>query len=156
MTQNDKKGFTPISIAAREIRHEITFNAGGSITFSTDLTAYFVQQNNGSGAGLGVNISTKDGTDSKGKKKGKVILFEVVPMGDGVQLALKINKQNNRLQLNAKGFYKNIGVPVLGKRWGHKAIELKGSGVILDLNKRATSTKKKTASTPADEDNEDK
>ena len=158
MTQTgfDMDGFTELHTAPKKMQYEITFNMSGRITFSKDLTAYFVEQNDGSSVNLGVKILVGDGEDSKGNKKGKVIIFRIVSMGEGLEkfmgqrkldeqpLELKTNKQNKRLQLNAKYFYKSIGFPVLGKKWGNNAIELKGNDFRVDLNKRAIPTKRKS------------
>lgn len=162
MTQDgfDMDGFTQLQlyVEPKKTQYEITFNMSGNITFSKDLTAKMMRTGGFlfSGQNLGVNIFTKYGTDSKGNKKGKVILFRIVSMGEGLEkfmgqrkideqpLALKTNKQNKRFQVNAKYFHKSIGFPVLGKKWGNNAIELKGNEFIVDLNQRATPTKRKS------------
>lgn len=167
MTQDgfDMDGYTQLQlyVEPKKTQYEITFNMSGNITFSKDLSAKMMRIGGFlfSGQNLGVIIFTKDGTDSKGNKKGKVILFRIVSLGsmeeglekfmdggkrkiDEQPLELKTNKQNKRLQLNAKYFHKSIGFPVLGKKWGNNAIKVRGNEFIVDLTKRATSTKRKS------------
>lgn len=164
MTQDgfDMDGYTQLQlyVEPKKPQYEITFNMSGQITFSKDLTAKMNRIGGFlfSGQNLGVIIFTKDGTDSKGNKKGKVILFRIVSLGEGLEpfmdgrkgkideqpLELKTNKRNKRFQVNAKYFYKSIGFPVLGKKWGDNAIKVRGNEFIVDLNKRAIPTKKKS------------
>ena len=145
ISDEKKKGWVRV-ISTKENNYAITFNSNRKITFSSDLTAYFVKQNDGSDEGMGVNIHTKDGTDSKGKKRGTDIIFEVVEYGDDVDVELKLVNQNKRFQINATHFIDGLGISnITGKRWGNSAITVEGSGIVIDTNKRSVNTKKTTS-----------
>lgn len=138
MTEADKKGYA-LLVSTKEMEYAITFNTSKQITFSKDLTDHLIAENDGKTDGLGVNLWHSN----RGKGLKIEVVREAPVVKEKVHAELRINKQNNRLCFSGRNFIKGIGVPVLGKRWGHSAIDIKPYGLDLDLTKRAVNTKRR-------------